>query len=46
MLACLRSRQALRDVDPSRLDDLGLSAEAVRREVARPLWDVPHSWLR
>ena len=46
MLGVWRSRQALGALDADRLRDLGLSAEEARAEAARPIWDVPATWLR
>tara|TARA_R110002094_G_scaffold73665_2_gene81479 strand:+ start:399 stop:560 length:162 start_codon:yes stop_codon:yes gene_type:complete len=43
--ALWRSRQALRDLDDARLQDLGLSASEVSKEAARAPWDVPAHWL-
>jgi uncharacterized protein YjiS (DUF1127 family) len=32
------TRRALRDLDPARLPDLGLTTAEVRRETAKPFW--------
>ncbi|PVB59946.1 DUF1127 domain-containing protein [Labrenzia sp. 011] len=34
-----RTRRQLRDLSDAALEDLGLTAEAARREAARPFWD-------
>jgi uncharacterized protein YjiS (DUF1127 family) len=44
--AARRQRLALRNLDDTRLDDLGLTREQARREAGRPFWDVPRHWLR
>jgi len=41
-----RQRQALLKLDPSALDDIGLSRDEAMAEAARPIWDVPHIWLK
>lgn len=41
-----RQRRALELLDDAALRDLGLTRSEVEAEAARPLWDVPHSWLR
>ena len=46
LLALSRSRQALGDLDARALEDIGISAADARREAARPVWDVPTSWLK
>lgn len=46
LLDLWRSRRALAELDATRLDDIGLSADAAQREAARPLWDVPVAWRR
>lgn len=33
-----RDRAALRDLDPRLIEDVGLSAEDIRREVRKPFW--------
>jgi uncharacterized protein YjiS (DUF1127 family) len=45
-LAAWRQRRALADLPAERLEDLGLTEDDVRREAARPMWDVPQHWLR
>ncbi|MCX7643713.1 MAG: DUF1127 domain-containing protein [Rhodobacteraceae bacterium] len=45
-LAVRRERQALRDLPPEMLRDIGLSREAALREAERPIWDVPPHWRR
>ena len=51
--ALARSRRALGELTPDRLDDVGLSAEAAAAEAARPFWDTaevrwdaPNHWRR
>jgi uncharacterized protein YjiS (DUF1127 family) len=46
LFALHRSRRALADLDGTRLDDIGISADRARAEAARPIWDVPQNWLR
>ncbi|EAQ04476.1 hypothetical protein OB2597_10039 [Pseudooceanicola batsensis HTCC2597] len=46
LLALARSRQALADLDPRALDDIGLTRDDARREAGRPAWDVPANWLK
>lgn len=41
-----RQRQALRRMDASALNDVGLGAADVRSELSRPVWDVPAHWHR
>lgn len=36
--AVAKERRALRGMDAGRLDDLGLTNDAVRREASRPFW--------
>ncbi|MCI4662244.1 MAG: DUF1127 domain-containing protein [Neomegalonema sp.] len=35
----IRSRQALAQLSPEQLEDIGLSAEQAKAEAARPFWD-------
>ena len=35
-----RTRRALRDLDPARADDLGLTPEEMQREAHLPFWKV------
>lgn len=44
LIALWRQRRALAALDPSRLDDLGLTSRAAEAEAARPFWDVPDHW--
>ena len=46
LAALRRQRQALAEMEESRLEDLGISPEEARREAARPPWDVPAHWRR
>lgn len=48
-LAVLRlrhERRALARLDDHLLADIGLTPDAARLEVERPLWDVPAHWQR
>jgi len=45
-LAARRQRVALRKLDETTLNDLGLTRTQRDIEAARPLWDVPQNWLR
>ncbi|WP_128255612.1 DUF1127 domain-containing protein [Falsirhodobacter deserti] len=44
MLAVRRSRRALAELNEDQLQDIGLTEEQRRAEVARRLWDVPPHW--
>lgn len=46
MFPLARQRHALRDLDDRLLEDIGLTADEARAEAARPVWDVPKTWLR
>ena len=46
MLAVMRQRRQLRDLDPHLLDDLGLSRQQAAAEADRPVWDVPRHWRK
>ena len=39
-------RQALKDLEPHLLKDIGLTEDEARRESRRPSWDAPDRWLR
>ncbi|MEM7496992.1 MAG: DUF1127 domain-containing protein [Pseudomonadota bacterium] len=39
-LAVMRERRHLASLDPRLLKDIGIDAEAQKREAARPFWDV------
>ena len=43
--AAWRQRRALERLDANARRDLGLTCADVAREAARPVWDVPQSWL-
>lgn len=45
-LAVRRQRQALRDLPPEVLRDIGLTREEALSEAERPFWDVPRHWRR
>jgi uncharacterized protein YjiS (DUF1127 family) len=42
--ALARQRRALARLDDARLADLGLTRADVAKEIAQPVWDVPHNW--
>jgi uncharacterized protein YjiS (DUF1127 family) len=42
--ALARQRRDLARLDPSGLQDIGLSPEAAKTESTRPFWDAPHHW--
>lgn len=44
LLALHRQRQALNDLDPRLLDDIGVSRDAAEAEARRAPWDVPSTW--
>lgn len=44
-VAAWRQRRALERLDANARRDLGLTSADVARESARPVWDVPQSWL-
>ena len=46
MFPLARQRHALRDLDDRLLEDIGLTADEALAEAARPVWDVPKTWLR
>jgi len=46
MPAVARQRRELREMDPARLEDIGLSPRQAAAEANRPIWDVPAHWLR
>ncbi|NIZ15268.1 DUF1127 domain-containing protein [Phaeobacter sp. HF9A] len=45
-LALRRQRRALRQLDETRLNDIGISRTKALEEARRPLWDAPCSWRR
>ena len=45
-LAVRRQRLDLARLDATRLSDIGLTPDRALAESQRPLWDVPHNWLR
>ena len=45
-LAARRQRKALARLDSRLLDDTGISPDEARAEAARPVWEVPVTWLR
>ena len=44
--ALIRTRHALAQLDAHLLEDVGLTEEDVREELARPLWQAPAHWRR
>jgi uncharacterized protein YjiS (DUF1127 family) len=44
-VAVWRQRRALSELPDHLREDVGLSAEEIRREANRPLWDVPRHWI-
>jgi len=46
MLSLRAQRHALAQLDDRALDDIGLSRDTALSEARRPVWDVPHTWLR
>ena len=46
MFGLARQRHALKQLDERLLDDIGLLPDEARAEAARPVWDVPRTWLR
>ena len=46
MFGLVRQRHALKQLDERLLDDIGLLPDEARAEAARPVWDVPRTWLR
>ncbi|MCB2110456.1 MAG: DUF1127 domain-containing protein [Defluviimonas sp.] len=41
-----RERGRLAGLSDAALDDVGLTRAQADREAARPIWDVPQTWLR
>lgn len=41
-----RQRRKLGTYDDRILDDIGIDRAAAAAEAARPIWDVPQTWLR
>ena len=44
LLSLHRQRQALNDLDPHLLKDIGVSRDAAKAEARRVPWDVPSNW--
>ena len=44
LLGLYNSRQSLARLDPSLLDDIGVTPEQAMRESRRKIWDVPSNW--
>ncbi|MCE6951914.1 DUF1127 domain-containing protein [Cereibacter sphaeroides] len=45
-LAARRQRQALAQLDPHLLADVGVTPAEAEAEAMRPIWDVPSNWRR
>lgn len=43
-IAARRQRAALKRLDDSALNDLGISRQAALQEASKPIWDVPKNW--
>ncbi len=43
-LAVWQQRRALRQLDDTRLQDLGLTRAEAEAEAKRPFWDAPETW--
>lgn len=41
MLAVRRERHALKALDATLLEDIGINRDAARREAAKPIWNLP-----
>lgn len=46
IIALHRQRRKLASYDDRMLDDMGIDRLTAEREAARPIWDVPQTWLR
>lgn len=46
MIVVARQRNALRNLDPYLLDDIGLTEAQAAQEINRPIWDVPAFWRK
>lgn len=46
IIAKMRQRQELARLDDHMLDDIGLTPDDVRRELARSTWHAPEHWSR
>ena len=46
LLALGRQRRKLSRLDDAALRDMGLTRKEAREEAKRPVWDVPHHWIR
>lgn len=44
--AAHRQRRALLRMDSAQLTDIGLKRRDAETEAARPVWNVPHHWMR
>lgn len=41
-----RQRSQLAHLDDAMLRDIGLTRREAQEEAQRPVWDVPHMWLK
>ena len=46
LLALGRQRRKLARLADAALRDMGLTRKEARDEAKRPVWDVPHHWIR
>ena len=46
LLTLNRQRRQLAELDDAALTDMGITRAQAQQEAARPMWQVPHSWLR
>ncbi|MEQ8898123.1 MAG: hypothetical protein RID23_13630 [Roseovarius sp.] len=46
LLALVRQRRKLAELDDAALRDMGLTRREALDEARRPAWDVPHHWIR
>lgn len=46
LLALVRQRRKLADLDEAALRDIGVTRKEAQEEAKRPAWDVPHHWIR
>jgi uncharacterized protein YjiS (DUF1127 family) len=44
--ASYRDRQKLQALNDSMRRDIGLSEAQIAQELAKPVWNAPHHWLR
>ncbi len=46
LMAALRTRRRLMELDEHLLRDIGLTRSEAQTEAEKPAWDVPAGWLR